>query len=119
MPLVADMILRGQLARLEVFLVTDTSAGQQHLRYDAARLARGSPLAGMVGLLADPYLRCARMFIQARHGKEWCRFHVDECSSEGDDGVVEVDWGRMVRELDPGGREYFPVAKATGERTGV
>ncbi|KAL6863075.1 hypothetical protein ACO1O0_003319 [Amphichorda felina] len=137
-PLVADMILRGQLTALDVFVVTDGAqhrqqGGKKHLRYDRVRLMPGSPLAGIMGLLADPYLRSARMFIQVGHGAEWCQFHGDgrggcsegEGEGEGEDGdassrdgVVEVDWRSMIRDADPAG-EHFPVAKALGERTGA
>ena len=128
-PLVADMILRGQLAMLDVFLATDASVPTSPLRhakhllgYDPVMLVPGSPLAGIMGLLADPYLRSARMYIQVGHMAEWCRFHEggrgEECSENGgDDRVMEVDWRGMIREADPAG-ELFPFAKALGERAG-
>ncbi|KFH45529.1 hypothetical protein ACRE_036840 [Hapsidospora chrysogenum ATCC 11550] len=133
-PLLSDMVLRGQLARLDVFLTTDPSAGH-HVRYEpekqlAATVRRtgaggpgAPPLAGIVGVLADPYLRRASMSIQTRHGAEWCQFHAARggpCGAEEageEEGVVEVDWRDMIREADPAG-EYFPVAKATGGRDG-
>jgi len=71
------------------------------------------PLAGLLAALSDPYLRSARLWIAATaaHGA-WEPFRMPprvvdamRAGEEADGGfLVEIDWGGIVRVLDPEGR---------------
>lgn len=102
-PLLQHMVVGGCLARLEVRV----RGAAAHAHGD--KLAH-PPFGTVLALLADPDLREARLRVQREHGGAWCGFHADGCGratggGEAGDGLVEVDWRRMLREVDPGGRE--------------
>ncbi|KAK3187600.1 hypothetical protein K4F52_003658 [Lecanicillium sp. MT-2017a] len=135
-PVLADMVLHGSLSDLSITIHESIGGGHggskdtKRVRNqrggdmgDASILAR-PPVAGLLRVLADPYLRSARLLVTATHGSVWCPFHdvTAPCSaaavlSSGESakremlaashgGLVEVDWQAIVREvLDPAGTE--------------
>lgn len=115
-PLVADMVVRGALEHLVVRVRYSglSDAGRRAgSNSDLALFAR-PPLLGLLRLLADPYLRTARLWVAARHPPAWCRFHRSDAGCDGliaagtgtdPDPELEVDWRDILREVDPEGRQ--------------
>ncbi|KHN96809.1 uncharacterized protein MAM_05365 [Metarhizium album ARSEF 1941] len=112
-PLVRDMIVSGGLAELTVKIYSS-----------AGHAARGNsiftrpPLAGVLSLLSDPYLRTACLWVSAAAGGAWEPFRTSTASAAaaaeghggGDgnddgDGLVQIDWASIVKQLDPEGRQ--------------
>ncbi|KAG5926321.1 hypothetical protein E4U42_003415 [Claviceps africana] len=130
-PLVKDMIVSGGLAELHVKIYAASSAvsrsapshepagpegfstcpnaGASDVAEDASRsLFTRPPLAGLLAVLGDPYLRTARLWVSgtAAHGA-WRPFRMSRlagAASSADGDLVEIDWGSIVRTLDPEGR---------------
>ncbi|KAJ3520600.1 hypothetical protein NM208_g13646 [Fusarium decemcellulare] len=90
------------------------------------------PLEGLLRVLADPYLLSARLWVDARHARTWCRFHAGGCSAgtavegwtgsgtrererEREGEVVEIDWREVLRVVDPE-RKDIAVAVATEKK---
>ncbi|KAH7156231.1 hypothetical protein EDB81DRAFT_786360 [Dactylonectria macrodidyma] len=87
------------------------------------------PLEGLLRVLADPFLRTARLWVDSRrHVRAWCRFHAGgrggigcgaragsgtegvhrEATTVGgggqqeeDDMIMEIDWRLVIRVVDP------------------
>lgn len=97
-PVVSDMTIRGSLAQLNLILV-DAAGLTTKKRTDAFLRP---PLCGLIGLLADPYLESGRLW-------------VERAAAIGAREVEEVDWHRILREVDPKG-EMFPVVVGVFER---
>ncbi|KAK2593214.1 hypothetical protein QQS21_009101 [Conoideocrella luteorostrata] len=131
-PLVRDMIVSGCLAELYVKVYTaSVMSYQQQQQQQQSRPSSTSeqgntsmftrpPLAGLFGLLSDPYLRTARLWVSASVGGHdgWRPFQLPCSGSRRDDSedggdLEEIDWQSIVRILDPEGRD---VAVMTGSR---
>lgn len=121
-PMVQEMIVQGSLEHLSVWARHVEPAGHAGGRRpdqdsrDVAMFVR-PPLAGLLRVLGDPYLRTARLWVDGRHASAWCRFHArGPCSddarrlpAEADNGPVEVDWRDIMRTVDPEGRGVAAV----------
>lgn len=134
-PLLTDMVVSGSLAEVTITIVppasmtggdprlsTSTSAGEaQKHSQDASSTFSRPPLAGLIGLLADPYLRTARLWVSAIHSAAWQPFHLHEdvrgqlerrhewdAESQWylseEQAHVEIDWAAILRQMDPEGR---------------
>lgn len=120
-PVLADMVLAGNLAALSVRLWYDAQDARHRQSY-AVRSGRAEdaggdaviftkpPLAGLFRLLADPYLETAELFVGRGHPPAWCKYHEKtETSRQGASRMscptgVLVDWRAIVRDvLDPEG----------------
>ena len=122
-PLVADMTVHGSLTDLALAIHASPSSrsgrrelGRRKPPPGAPPLHRDTfmrpPVPALLSLLADPYLRSARLFVDPAHGPAWSRFRFedqDDAAAVGslssDAGMAEVDWREVVREVDPEGRE--------------
>ncbi|KAJ6442992.1 Lysine--tRNA ligase [Purpureocillium lavendulum] len=100
-PVLSDMVLAGNLAALT--LVVRTASGKKVTT--PQDVYSRSPLASLVRLLADPYLRERRLWVSEAHGlgppdgtQGWTRYF-------GDHEYTAVDWRAAVRLVDPDGRE--------------
>ncbi|KAF7541980.1 hypothetical protein G7Z17_g11843 [Cylindrodendrum hubeiense] len=96
-PMLADMVVQGALEHLTVWVRSPPERQQMEARQqtrggsessghggrgadavDDSRLALFArpPLEGLLRVLADPYLRTARLWVdERRHMRAWCRFH--------------------------------------------
>lgn len=156
-PVLTDMVFAGSLEHLTIWVRTPegekragTGTGPLLRRRRAvddpeedelAMFAR-PPLEGLIRVLADPYLRTARLWVDGRrHLPGWCRFHAAgrgvECGrlyragreEEGEDrregeaevagledeadDVVEVDWREVLRVVDPERRDVAVALEGT------
>lgn len=102
-PVVADVTLRGSLRRLDL-VIPHVEGGR---RKREALL--NPPLSGLVGLLADPYLESARLWVPGVSGSGsdsgsgngwWAGFRIGQVGDE-------VDWRAAIKDVDPEG-ETFP-----------
>lgn len=141
-PMLLDMVVQGALEHLTVWVRSPPEA--QHLRVQQPRRRTGAedgddndlamfarpPLEGLLRVLADPYLRTARLWVdEQRHVRAWCRFHAGGrragCGSGAGAGAgtdamdrngsrqqsplavlnggqaVEIDWRLVLRVVDP------------------
>ncbi|UNI23567.1 hypothetical protein JDV02_009380 [Purpureocillium takamizusanense] len=99
-PLLSDMVLAGNLVALT--LVVRTASGRNvATRRDV--FAR-RPLASLVRLLADPYLRERRLWVSAAHGLDPLDGAQGQSTRFGDYECVSVDWRAALRLADPEGR---------------
>ncbi|KAG5938434.1 hypothetical protein E4U53_008013 [Claviceps sorghi] len=130
-PLVKDMIVSGGLAELHVRIYAASAAasrsapshaaasrerlstcwpaGESDAAVDASHsIFTRPPLAGLLAVLSDPYLRTARLWVSstAAHGAwhPFCMSRLVGTTSSADGDLVEIDWGRIVKALDPEGR---------------
>jgi hypothetical protein len=98
-PLVRDMIVKGTLGTLVIKIYASSADGI------GSSMFTRPPLAGLLSLLSDPYLQTARLWVSAAaaHGGAWKPF----CLSTPDEheDLVRIDWARILRQLDPEGRE--------------
>lgn len=134
-PLLAELAVQGGLDHLTVWVRTPGERrAQVHVaprrkmpgeeETDLHMFAR-PPLEGLLRVLADPYLLSARLWVDARHAKAWCRFHAGGCgaAAEGWTGggarepadAVEIDWRQVLRVVDPD-RKDIAVAVKTERR---
>ena len=124
-PLVADMTVHGSLTDLTLAIhsLPFSASGRRELgRGKPAPRAPPShrdaftrpPVPALLSLLADPYLRSARLFVDRSYGPAWSRYHCEDYDDAAaaavgslprDTGLAEVDWRAVVREVDPEGRE--------------
>ena len=128
--MIEDMILNGELRELVIDLVKPTSRlGWQTAFADnphdpvtrSEDMLKKQPMAGIVKLLADPYLRMARLFVNQDHRMVWCRWHdAEECLAgagdvgiEADNSLTEINWRRILSELDPEGVEIAKDVSAS------
>ncbi|KAK8927513.1 hypothetical protein H634G_05225 [Metarhizium anisopliae BRIP 53293] len=103
-PLVRDMIVRGNLAELTVKIYSSGGHTAGGTRAQAARegsIFTRPPLAGVLSLLSDPYLRTARLWVSATAGGAWEPFRTATASAD----LVQIDWASIVKQLDPEGRQ--------------
>ncbi|KAK9437661.1 hypothetical protein VB005_08657 [Metarhizium brunneum] len=103
-PLVRDMIVRGNLAELTVEIYSSGGHAAGGTRAQAARessIFTRPPLAGVLSLLSDPYLRTARLWVSAAAGGAWEPFRTATASAD----LVQIDWASIVKQLDPEGRQ--------------
>ncbi|KAF4463848.1 hypothetical protein FALBO_9325 [Fusarium albosuccineum] len=139
-PLLAELAVKGRLEHLTVWVRTP---GERKVQVQPARSKRDGegtdldmfsrpPLEGLLRVLADPYLLSARLWVDARHARTWCRFHAGGCSAgtagegwtgsgtrererEREGEVVEIDWREVLRVVDPE-RKDIAVAVATEKK---
>lgn len=115
-PFIKDMIVSGSLAELYIKISAATAGGSNSI-------FTRPPLAGLLAILSDPYLRTARLWVStsAGHGA-WQPFRLPCSTSAHGAGrevkgeeveLVQIDWARIVKMLDPEGRA---VAVMTGGR---
>lgn len=123
-PLISDMIVHGSLADFSVTveyqpatrgltlstirsqLVRDGSGGgitshnsrNQKVPDDMSLFAK-PPLAGILSVLADPYLRTARLWVIGSHGAAWCAFHDEVDCTRNPSSRMEIDWRGIVRQM--------------------
>ncbi|KAF4337322.1 hypothetical protein FBEOM_8789 [Fusarium beomiforme] len=118
-PLLTELAVQGRMDYLAVWVRTPVEPKTPvHFRpakprKDLAMFAR-PPLEGLLHVLADPYLLSARLWVDARHTKMWCRFHAGRCGAEsGDPGRererVEIDWREIIRVVDPERKEIMVI----------
>ncbi|KAF5024168.1 hypothetical protein F66182_3757 [Fusarium sp. NRRL 66182] len=118
-PLLTELALQGRMDHLSVWVRTPVeSKTPMHFRpakprptTDLDMFAR-PPLEGLLRLLADPYLLSARLWVDARHAKTWCRFHDGACAEGGGPRAperVEVDWREILRVVDPERKEIAVI----------
>jgi hypothetical protein len=121
-PLVSGMIMHGSLRQLDLGLATSSSgragldgtgSAPPHRVCYTARGFSAPPLSGLVGLLADPDLWVARMWVEADHDKAWCRFHEDEGGPSGREDEEETTRGEGRATRDA------PCSWARKKRTAV
>ncbi|KAI5467272.1 hypothetical protein BGZ63DRAFT_370769 [Mariannaea sp. PMI_226] len=104
-PMLTDMVVNGSLEHLTIWV--RTPAGERQQRTQISTGTRGRevdseeddlamfirpPLEGILRVLADPYLRTARLLVdRQRHLPGWCRFHAAgeglECGTLGRSGA--------------------------------
>ncbi|GAB0137854.1 hypothetical protein EsDP_00006107 [Epichloe bromicola] len=119
-PFIKDMIVSGSLAELYIKI----SAAAAAAAGGSNSMFTRPPLAGLLAILRDPYLRTARLWVSASAGHgAWQPFRLP-CSTsahgagrevKGEEAeLVQIDWARIVKMLDPEGRA---VAVMTGGRT--
>lgn len=100
LPLLSDALLNGSLRRLRI----DLREGGVSLPGGAgAELPRGL-CAEIAGVLADPYLEGAELWVGGVHRAGWCEFHPGTaCWVQGvrgaKRGAVEIDWRLMAERL--------------------
>lgn len=111
-PLVRDMIVSGSLGELCVEIYSSSVTGhEQREEYsdeESRSIFTRPPLAGLLGLLSDPYLQTARLWVSAAAADgAWRPFRLRCTEGDGDDGMderlVEIDWERIVKKVDPEG----------------
>ncbi|KAF5684988.1 hypothetical protein FCIRC_3669 [Fusarium circinatum] len=119
-PLLTELAVQGRMDYLTVWVRTPIEQRTPvHFRpakpgKDLDMFAR-PPLEGLMRVLADPYLLSARLWVDARHAKTWCRFHcTGGCGAEsGDPGRklerVEIDWREIIRVVDPDRKEITVI----------
>ncbi|KAF5610285.1 uncharacterized protein FSUBG_3201 [Fusarium subglutinans] len=119
-PLLTELAVQGRMDYLTVWVRTPIEPRTPvHFRpakpgKDLDMFAR-PPLEGLMRVLADPYLLSARLWVDARHAKTWCRFHcTGGCGAEsGDPGRerarVEIDWREIIRVVDPDRKEITVI----------
>ncbi|KAM0344425.1 hypothetical protein ACHAPU_007609 [Fusarium lateritium] len=119
-PLLTKLAVQGRMDYLTVWVRTPTETKTPvHFRpawpgKDMDMFAR-PPLEGLLRVLADPYLLSARLWVDARHAKTWCRFHAGPCGAES--GVperererrIEIDWREIIRVVDPDRKEIAVI----------
>lgn len=139
-PMLLDMVVQGALEHLTVWVRSPPEA--QHPRAQQPRRRTGAedgdnndlamfarpPLEGLLRVLADPFLRTARLWVdEQRHVRAWCRFHAGGrsvgCGSGAEAGTdavdrngsreqppragfsggqaLEIDWRMVLRVVDP------------------
>ncbi|KAH6900008.1 hypothetical protein B0T10DRAFT_469387 [Thelonectria olida] len=89
-PLLTDMVFKGSLEHLTIWVRTPEGEKGQQQRQAPRRTGDGTPnleddelamfvrppLEGLLRVLADPYLLTARLWVdRRRHLLGWCRFH--------------------------------------------
>ena len=120
-PVLADMVLQGNLTELSICIYENEAGGRRGTNTGDVSVLRRPPLVGLLRLLADPYLRSAKLLVSPVHGRVWCPFHettgtcetasaptMDEsaASSYSRGALVEIDWRAIVSSvLDPAGTE--------------
>lgn len=100
-PLLSDMVLAGNLAALTLVVLTASGKNVATRRDVYAR----RPLASLVRLLADPYLRERRLWVSAAHGLDPPDGGPGQSRQFGEHEYAPVDWRTAVRLADPEGRE--------------
>lgn len=99
-PLLSDALLNGSLRSLVVRL----REGGLSLPANRGELPWGL-CRTLVGLLGDPYLEVAELWVGAVHKEGWCEFHPGTpCGVKGGRvggrrGPVEIDWRLMAQSL--------------------
>ncbi|CAM1504097.1 Fc.00g016880.m01.CDS01 [Cosmosporella sp. VM-42] len=137
-PKVQDMVVKGDLEHLSMSVRSPvprpTTTNIRRTREDDMRMFTQPPLEGLLRVLADPYLRTARLWVDVRHVSAWCRFHTGQpcalASTGSGDGIgagvdggvrsdagghgkaMEIDWREILRVVDP---ERKDVAVAWAE----
>lgn len=123
-PLISDMIVHGSLADFSVTvdyqsatrglapptirsrldldgkdggIVSDNSRNKK-MPVDMGLFAK-PPLAGILSVLADPYLRTARLWVIGSHGAAWCAFHDEVDCARNPSSRMEIDWRGIVRQM--------------------
>ncbi|KAF4965676.1 hypothetical protein FSARC_6542 [Fusarium sarcochroum] len=115
-PLLTELAVQGRMDYLTVWVRTPAEPKKpMHFRpvkpgKDLDMFAR-PPLEGLLRVLADPYLLSARLLVDARHARTWCRFHAGGCGAEesGAPERVEIDWREILRVVDPERKEIAVV----------
>lgn len=131
-PIVEDMAIKGNLTNLTLDFL-DATADSTRPCLCCAKRAKpeveaeahpftNQPVAGLLSLLADPYLRVAQLRIDHVHKAAWCRWHkrLMTCPETGKQPVkeetlsprvrsesahmLEVDWRGILKEIDPEGK---------------
>ncbi|KAF4442721.1 hypothetical protein F53441_11662 [Fusarium austroafricanum] len=124
-PLLTRLAVQGRMDYLTVWVRTPAEPRTPvHWRpakpgKDLDMFAR-PPLEGLLRVLADPYLLSARLWVDARHAKTWCRFHAGGCGAEsGAPGrewereQMEIDWREIIRVVDPDRKEITVIGTET------
>ncbi|KAG5984343.1 hypothetical protein E4U55_005121 [Claviceps digitariae] len=93
-------------------LSTSRPPGELDAAMDASHsIFTRPPLAGLLAALSDPYLRTARLWVSGTAAHEaWQPFRMPRSvgasrAGEADGDLVEIDWGSIMRVLDPEGRD--------------
>lgn len=98
-PLLSDALLNGSLRRLRIEL----REGGISLPNGAGAELPAGLCAELAGVLADPYLEGAELWVGGVHRAGWCEFHPGtECwvqGGRGRRGPVEIDWRLMAGRL--------------------
>lgn len=94
-PLLSDALLNGSLRALSIS-VRGGGFGRGGLP--------GGLCAALVGVLGDPYLEGAELWVEGVHREGWCEFHPGtRCWREGGrPGFVRVDWRLLAARLGVG-----------------
>ncbi|KAF4427977.1 hypothetical protein FACUT_9516 [Fusarium acutatum] len=120
-PLLTELAVQGRMDYLTVWVRTPVEP-RTPVHFRTAKPGKDQdmftrpPLEGLLRVLADPYLLSARLWVDARHAKTWCRFHAGGCGAEsGDPGRergrerVEIDWREIIRVVDPDRKEITVI----------
>lgn len=134
-PVLADMVLQGNLTDLSICIYDSEAGGRRGSDTADVPMLRRPPLVGLLRLLADPYLRSAKLLVSPVHGRVWCQFHeatgtcetasapIDKSAASycSHGGLVQIDWRAIVRRvLDPAGTELaVGWTKDAADRGGV
>ncbi|OAQ66856.2 hypothetical protein VFPPC_08364 [Pochonia chlamydosporia 170] len=104
-PLVRDMTVNGTLSDVTIKIYSSSTTSNAD---PTPSIFTRPPLAGILSLLSDPYLRTARLWVSPAANAAWLPFW--HSTSNSDENLMEINWASILRQVDPEGRRIAILA---------